>query len=221
MSALPQFANFPEQPRVPPPSAPRPIPTWLSGQSTEQPKPSAATAPFKSVQWQTRSQRVSPYLSPREWEEAYVIEYHAIVGAIDERIGFLEHPKPPERAHEFQHFPWGVPHRGLRQDLALKELEQAYVFEDRSAVAAFIERNRIRELALEAREPLNAAFGGAAVKKLTLLEDDEGFTTLFCLVLIAGDMRAARLALRSFDEHWWLARSGQAGGKLNFDFELI
>jgi hypothetical protein len=21
--------------------------------------------------------------------------------------------------------------------------------------------------------------------------------------------------------HWWLARSGQAGGKLNFDFELI
>jgi hypothetical protein len=143
------------------------------------------------------------------------------VGAIDEQIQFLEHPNPPKRAHEFQYFQWEGRHRAVRRDLALKELEGVYVFEDRPEVAAFMERNQIRELLLGAREPLNAAFGEGAVKKLTLVEDDEGFTTLFCLVLVAGDMRAARLALRSFDEHWWLARSGQAGGKLNFDFELI
>ena len=221
MNALPQFTNFLEQPRVPPPCAPPPIPTRLWGQLTEQPRPSAHTAPLRFIQWQTPSQQVSPDFSPPEREVAYVIVYRARVAALDEQIRPLEYPKPPERAHEFQYFPWEGTNRGLRRHLALNELEQAYVFEDRSAVPAFIERNRLRELLLEAREPLNAAFGVGAVKRLTLAEDDEGFTTLFCLVLIAGDMRAARLGLRSFDEHWWLARSGQAGGKLNFDFELI
>jgi len=221
MSSLPQFTNFLEQPRVPPPCAPRPIPAGLWAQPTEQPRPSARTAPFKFIQWQTPGQQVSPDFSPPEWGVAYVIEYRAMLAALDEQIRLLEHPKPPERACEFQYFQWEGPHRGARRDLALTELERVYVFEDRSEVASFMERNRIRELLLEAREPLNAAFGEGAVKKLTLVEDDEGFTALFCLVLVTGDMRAARLALRSFDEQWWLARSGQAGGKLNFDFELI
>jgi hypothetical protein len=110
---------------------------------------------------------------------------------------------------------------GMAIDSVLKGLEGGYVIDDRLAVHAFIRRNRLRDLLQQAREPLNAAFGEGAVKKLTLAEDDEGFTTLFCLILVPGDMVAARLALKSFDEHWWLARSGQARGKLNFDFELI
>jgi len=221
MSALPQFTNFLEQPRVPPPYAPPPTPTWLRGDPTEQPRPSAHTAPFKFVQLQTTGQQLSPDFSLPEWEEAYFVEYRAIMGAIDEQIRLLEHPKPQERAHEFQYFPWEGPNRGLRRDVALNELEQAYVFEERSSVATFIGRNRLRELLLEAREPLNGAFGEGTVKKLTLTEDDEGFETLFCLILIPGDMRAARLALKSFDEHWWLTHSGKPSGKLNFDFELI
>ena len=221
MSGSPQFTNFLEQPRVPPPCAPPPIPTWLRGQPTEQPRPSAHTVRYKFVRWQAPSQQVSPYFSIPEWETQFVIEYRAIMGAIDERIRLLEHPRPPERAREFQYFQWEGRHRAVRRDLALTELERVFVFEDRAEVAAFMERNRIRGLLLEAREPLNAAFGEGAVKKLTLLEDDEGFTTLVCLVLVAGDMPVARLALRSFDEQWWLARAGQAGGKLNFDFELI
>jgi len=221
MSASPLFTEFLQQPGVPLPWVPPPIPSWLSGQPTEQPKPSAGTAAIRFVQWRTRSQQASGYLSPREGQGAYVVEYHAILDAIDERLRLLERSKPPERAHEFQHFPWGAPNREARRDLGLNELERAYVFEGRSAVGAFIARRRLHELLLEAREPLNAAFGVEAVKKLTLVEDDEGFTTLFCLILVPGDMAAARLALNSFDMHWWLARSGQAGGKLNFDFELI
>ena len=104
---------------------------------------------------------------------------------------------------------------------ALATLEQAYVLDDRSAIPAFIERNRLLELLLEAREPLASAFGEAPVKKLTLVEDDEGFVTLFCLILVPGALEEARHALNSFDESWWLAHSHQAGGKLNFDFELI
>ena len=108
-----------------------------------------------------------------------------------------------------------------RQDSVLEALEQAYVIEDRSAIPAFIKRNRLLELLLAAREPLTSAFGEATVKKLTLVEDDEGFVTLFCSVLVPGSSDEARRALDSFDESWWLARSGQAGGKLNFDFDLV
>ena len=88
-------------------------------------------------------------------------------------------------------------------------------------MAAFIKQNCLRELLLQAREPLNTAFGESAVKTLTRVQDDEGFDTLFCLILVSGDMNDARLALRSLDQHWWLARSQRADGKLNFDFELI
>lgn len=106
-------------------------------------------------------------------------------------------------------------------DSSLGGLEQAYVLEDRSGIAAFIKRNRLLELLIEARGPLAAAFGESAVKKLALVEDDEGFITLFCLILIPGSSDEARRALNSFDETWWLARSGQVGGKLNFDFDLV
>ena len=106
-------------------------------------------------------------------------------------------------------------------DSPLKGLEDAYVISDHAAVAAFIKQNRLRGLLLQAQEPLNAAFGEGAVKRLALVDDDEGFDTLFCLILVSGDMNEARLALRSFDQHWWLARFDQAAGKLNFDFELV
>jgi hypothetical protein len=108
-----------------------------------------------------------------------------------------------------------------RQNSTLEALEQAYVLEDRSAIPAFIKGNRLLELLLVAQEPLTSAFGEATVKKLTLVEDDEGFVTLFCFVLVPGGLDEARSALNSFDESWWLAHSHEAGGKLNFDFELI
>jgi len=221
MSALPQFTNRSEQLGVPPPCAPPPIPTWLREQPTEQPRPPGHTPPFEFIQRQMSNQQVPPEFSLSGLEEACVIEYRAIVGAIDAQIRLLEHTKPPEHVGELGCIRWEGPNRGIRRDLALKELEQVYVFEDRSAVAAFIERNRFRELLLEAREPLNAAFGEGAVKKLTLATDDEGFRTLFCLVLIPGDMHEARLALKCFDERWWLAHSDRTVGRLNFDFELI
>jgi hypothetical protein len=167
------------------------------------------------------NQQESPDFALQGLEGAYVIEGRATVAALDERIQHHEHPKPPEHIGEWQYIQRETLSQRARPDLALKELEQEYVFESRSAVAAFIGQNRLRQLLLDARDPLNAAFGEATVKKLTPVEDDEGFRTLLCLTLIPGDMRAAMLALKSFDEHWWLPRSGQAGGRLNFDFELI
>ncbi len=127
-------------------------------------------------------------------------------------------PRPfgPHQDIYSQRLKWEVP-----PDSALKGLEDAYVISDRSTVAAFIEHNRLRGLLLQARDPLNAAFGETAVKRLMLMDDDEGFNTLTCLIAVSGDMHEARLALRSFDRRWWLVRSDQAAGKLNFDFDLV
>jgi hypothetical protein len=106
-------------------------------------------------------------------------------------------------------------------DREIEGLDTTYLIENRPEVARFIEENRLRTILLEARQPLNAAFGERPVKTLTLIRDDEGFDTLFCLVMVPGDMQEARHALRSFDQKWWLARSAEAAGRLNFDFQLV
>ena len=190
MSALPQFTNYFEQPKVPPPFV-----DAMEGGGRQ------FAYDFEQPQVPPRHE---PYL-----------------------LGNVPNEQPTERPGQlldiafFRRTDWQKLNREVHRDSALTGLEDGYVIDDRPAIAAFIGQNRLRGLLQQAREPLNAAFGEGTVKKLSLMEDDEGFETLFCLILIPGDMPKARLALRSFDEQWWLARSGQAGGKLNFDFELI
>lgn len=111
--------------------------------------------------------------------------------------------------------------RGMPSDHVVADLQKTFVIDDASRVAAFVRWNRLRGLLLEAKDALDSVFGEAAVKRLSLVSDDEGSLTLFCLVMVPGDMEEARRALRSLDQQWWLARSEQAGGKLNFDFELV
>lgn len=219
MSVLPQFTDFLEQPKVPPRFE---LPSRFSGQVVEQPMPmpSAQTPSLKFSESQTVEEQRSTDFSLTEQGTRFRLECCALVPALDKEIGLLGHPRPVEHPHALQAAQQDGRHLALG-DPALDELEWAYVFNNRSAVSAFVQRNRIREFLLEAREPLNAAFGEAAVKSLTLVEDDEGFTTMFCLILFAGDILTAKLALQAFDEGWWLVRSAQVGGKLNFDFELI
>lgn len=93
--------------------------------------------------------------------------------------------------------------------------------EQRPRVKAFIRKNRLQALLRQAREPLETAFGKGTLRRLTLVQDDEGIETLFCLLNIPGNVEAARRALKSFDSAWWLARAQRASGKLDFDFELV
>jgi hypothetical protein len=104
---------------------------------------------------------------------------------------------------------------------ALSALEEVYVFEERARVGGFVQRNRLRNLLLEARDPLIATFGETAVRKLSVVEDDEGSETLFCSIGVSGSLDEARRALTSFDQGWWLDRCANVSRKLNFDFELI
>jgi hypothetical protein len=100
-------------------------------------------------------------------------------------------------------------------------LEGAYVIENHAAVAEFILRNRLRGLLLEAVAPLNTTFGDDAIKVLTIVLDDEGSESLYCLIMRPGDMAEARQQLRAFDEGWWIDHSAKGAGRLNFDIELI
>ncbi len=214
MSLSQQFASSFEQPKLPS----RRTAAWLGEQPDEQRElPLHAAASKFSPGYMSNGQA---YAHP-VYQYVYFIEHRAPATTLGEQIRLLEQPRRPEQVGELQHIPQERPYWERRQDLAPRELEQMYVFEDRSAITAFIKRNRLLGLLAEAPGPLNAAFGKDAVKKLTLKEDDEGFETLFCLILVPGDMLQAKLALKSFDEQWWLARSGEDGGKLNFDFDLI
>ena len=120
--------------------------------------------------------------------------------------------------------PKGVGHsQGFQQNMppVADPLDEIYVWDDRLSVLRFVEENRLRGLLLEARQPLDSAFGRDAIKTLSLERDDEGFDTLFCLVRTRAQLEIATGALRVFDERWWLARSEEAAGKVNFDFDLV
>jgi hypothetical protein len=73
---------------------------------------------------------------------------------------------------------------------------------------------------LEARPHLDSTFGNGVIKKLEIIQDDEGYDTLYCSVIVTGSVTEARSSLRHFDEQWWVEHCNQVNGKLNFDFEL-
>ena len=108
---------------------------------------------------------------------------------------------------------------GLPPHDSFRELG-AYIIPDRTAVAAFVSEHRLGDLLLEARGPLDLAFGPQAAKSLRLVCDDEGFETLFCLVSLSDSPEHALEARASFDRAWWLERCATVSGRLNFDFEL-
>lgn len=222
MSVLQQFTSLSGPPVPPPPPAATPAATSLRQQLIKQVGAPTWTALPWLNQRQAFVQNMGVGSTFRGFEELYVFHYdRAMAHFLDEQTQVVEGPWPSEHAGELLYTALGATYQGARHDSTLKTLEQAYVLENRSAIPAFIKRNGLLELLLVAREPLTSAFGEATVSKLTLVEDDEGFVTLFCFVLVPGGLDEARSALNSFDESWWLAHSYEARGTLNFDFELI
>jgi hypothetical protein len=101
------------------------------------------------------------------------------------------------------------------------ELEKAYEIEDCSAALDFIRQHKLHDVLLQARQPLDAAFGSQIRKVLRLVHDpDDGSTSLFCLVLTPGDVGSGLEARWAFERDWWTERCGSAIG-LNFDFEIV
>ena len=99
-------------------------------------------------------------------------------------------------------------------------IELYYTIEG-SGEHAFIRKHKLYDLLVEAEKPLNAAFGKETTKRLRLVKDWEGATTLFCMIMTSGDTQQACEALAKFDREWWLDRCGAVAGSLNFDIELV
>jgi len=214
MSLLQQFSTQGDPPVPHLTRAATPIAISLRQQpSNDVSAPTRAALP-SFTQWLAIIHPLPVLSAPRDFRELLAL-------FLDEQTQIVENPTSSQRAGDLLLTSWNAPYKEIGQESVLSAVEQAYVLDDRSDIPAFIRRNRLLELLLEAREPLTSAFGEATVKKLTLVEDDEGFITLFCLVLAPGSLDEAKGALNLFDERWWLAHSQQADGKLNFDFELI
>ncbi len=218
MSALQVFSDYLEGPSVPSWPAPLPEATSPGAKPPEQRVPPTHNRPIEHFRWLPDGQEPASSV-PEGFLGAFGAERRDTLAVIDERIRLLESNRPPEneRQHIQRERPYWEEYRGR----SLEELDRFYVFEDRDGVAGFIKQNRLQGLLEQAREPLKSAFGETALKKLTLITDDEGFTALFCLVRVPGDTQEARRALRSFDHQWWVGHSTGAAGKLNFDFELV
>ena len=102
------------------------------------------------------------------------------------------------------------------------DLDSKFVIKtNRQDTLRFIAVNGLGTPLLQSEEHIKTAFGESSLKTLALVEDDEGYRTLFCLVVFPGSLDRARQALKSFDNNWWLQRARRFGAKLNFDFELI
>lgn len=102
----------------------------------------------------------------------------------------------------------------------LDSLQSSYVIDNRTEVASFIENNQLTGVLVRAIDPIQKAFGTSTLRKLTILEDDDGDRTLFCLVAFPGTLEDAQTALDSFDRDWWVSNAKYAS-KLNFDYRLV
>jgi hypothetical protein len=103
----------------------------------------------------------------------------------------------------------------------LEPLQATYVVDDRDSVAEYVAANQLSEFLVRSAKYVAMAFGESRIKKLRILEDDEGTKTLFCLVAYPGSLDDAQRALETFDQNWWLENARHFASKLNFDFELI
>lgn len=222
MSVLQQFTGEGARPVPPPVTPPGPSPISLYLQSTEQlgDVVHSRLRSHGSLGVFTGNLLVDVARWPAEGPQVFYYS-RDVVPVHTEEISICEGQLLIGHAGELWYTGWESSPQQTTRELGLTALEDTYVVEDRSTIPDFIRRNRLLEPLLEAREPLAAAFGKDAVKKLTLVEDDEGSVTLFCLILVAGGLKEAKSALNSFDENWWLGRSGRFLGKLNFDFDLV
>ena len=105
---------------------------------------------------------------------------------------------------------------------AIDALKRVYVFEDSKEVDAFLRSHRsVVSTLLDGAEHLRRSFGDDPPLLLAVMSDDGPPTTVNALVLWRGDPTDARLALRRFDESWWLNILRNVGGRIVFDFELV
>lgn len=102
---------------------------------------------------------------------------------------------------------------------AVGELKTEYVFRNVAEIRLFFSTHRATTRALSNALPeLKRSFGEDVVYNLEALSDDDGFSSLYAIVVWRGSAEVAEAALEDFDERWWLNQPSQSS--LTFTYEL-
>ena len=105
---------------------------------------------------------------------------------------------------------------------SLADLTRSFILRDPEAVKAFLRENRaLVSILLESLEYTTESFGEDVSLALEVMSEEGPPTAVYALALWPADPLGARIALRKFDELWWLGSARRAGGRIVFDYELI
>jgi hypothetical protein len=104
----------------------------------------------------------------------------------------------------------------------ISALRQSFIFQTDAAVTSFLSDHRsIPQLLLQAVPYLHRCFGADKIPSLRIDSDEAGSRILYAVVPWECSVREARVALKSFDDQWWMAHAFQALGRLTFTYELV
>src|SRR5215469_13596427 len=81
-----------------------------------------------------------------------------------------------------------------RQELFVSEIVTALdsrfiIATNRQEILRFVEANDLVHVLLQSEKHLKTAFGESSLKTLAIVEDDEGYRTLFCIVIFPGTLQ--------------------------------
>lgn len=133
--------------------------------------------------------------------------------------------------------PREVPHHGLTffagvekemaeykrsQEAMMKEVQNRFGMALDALVASFLANHRsLPHLLAEAFDRLQQAFGTRVVVNLEVSTDEDGYQTLYAIVLWRGDAHHAEAAFNSFVENWWIHRMNAPTADIAFVYQLI
>ncbi|MEO6801772.1 MAG: hypothetical protein ABI197_00860 [Granulicella sp.] len=104
----------------------------------------------------------------------------------------------------------------------VNEVRRLYVMSTANQVISYLRGHRtIPQLLVTAHSTLQRYFGMDTVFGLRAPIDEQGWQTLYAVVMWQGSAKNAVAILDQFENQWWLPNSRQAFGCLTFTYELI
>lgn len=107
------------------------------------------------------------------------------------------------------------------EDSKLGRISREYVIRNAGRLKDLVvEAPVLAELLCEAIAHLNSSFGGDSIKRIEVVDSDEGASIRVLARIMTGGLSEADAALRDFDEKWWLLNCHRSDGSLVFDYEI-
>ncbi len=110
----------------------------------------------------------------------------------------------------------------LHVDQEISELKKSYGFPVEEIVRISLQRDpAVRSILRLAVPELHASFGADKVFNLEVSRDEDGSEMLYAIAVWPGSVQTAVLALRRFEEGWWLDQMAPGITNLAFTYEIV